>query len=187
MGRITGICRRGRCGGGAASVPRGKNQAAACRLSCRRYRKLSRDRNFNITAWRGGIDGLCHACNRTLNARPTGGGQHNNCDFAAHGVLLISEILVSRDQNGKAVLFGHLQQFTIFQIVPAKFKGRGDLMGCEVFAKRDRSTLVEKNAHLSRFERAGGVLKYCTDLRERDAREPGNKVRDLGPIFEVLE
>jgi len=56
-----------------------------------------------------------------------------------------------------------------------------------MLAKRDRGALVEENAHSSRFERAGGVLKHGTDLRERDAREPGNKVRDLGPVFEVLE
>ena len=31
------------------------------------------------------------------------------------------------------------------------------------------------------------MFKYRTDLRERDAREPGDKVRDLGPIFEILE
>lgn len=122
-----------------------------------------------------------------LDARPAGGGQHDNCDFATHEVLLISEILVSRDQNGKAVLFGLLQQFTVFQIVPAQLEGRGDLMGGEVFAKRDRSTLVEKNAHSSRFERAGGVLKYGADLLKRDAREPGDEVRDLSPVFEVLE
>jgi hypothetical protein len=50
-----------------------------------------------------------------------------------------------------------------------------------------RKPKSEKNTHSSRFERAGGVLKHGTDLRERDAGEPGNKVRDLGPIFEVLE
>ena len=60
-------------------------------------------------------------------------------------------------------------------------------MGGEVFAKRDRGTLVEKDTHLSRFERAGGVFKYGTDLNKCDAREPGNEVRDLGPVFEVLE
>lgn len=148
---------------------------------------LSRDNNFNITTWRGGIDGLCHVRCHALDARPTGCGQYNDCDFAAHEVLLISEILIGRDQNGKAVLFGLLQQFTIFQIVPTQIKDRGDLMGGEVFAKRDWGTLVEKNAHSSRFERAGGVFEHGTDLLERDARKPGNKVRDLRPVFEVLE
>ena len=105
----------------------------------------------SVTAWRGGINGLCHAFNLAFDARPTGCRQHNNCDLTTREVLLISEILVGRDQNGKAALFGLVQQFTVFQIVPAKLKGRRDLMGCEVLAKRDWSTLVEKNAHLSRF------------------------------------
>ena len=56
-------------------------------------------------------------------------------------------------------------------------------MGCEVLTKRDRGTLVDKHTHSSRFERAGGVLKRGTDLRERDTGEPGDKVRDLGPVF----
>ncbi len=60
-------------------------------------------------------------------------------------------------------------------------------MSGEVFTKRNRSALVEKNTHLSRFERAGRVLEYRAGLRERNARKPGNEVRDLGPVFEVLE
>ena len=60
-------------------------------------------------------------------------------------------------------------------------------MGGEVFTKGNRSALVEKDAHSSRFERAGGVLQHGTDLRACDTREPDNKVRDLRPVFEVLE
>lgn len=56
-----------------------------------------------------------------------------------------------------------------------------------MFAKRDWSALVKKDAHSSGFERAGSMLEHGTDLRERDAREPGNKVRDLSTVFEVLE
>ena len=97
---------------------------------------MLRNRNLNITTWRGGINDLCHAFSLALDARPTGCSQHNNRDFAALEVLLILEILVSRDQNGKAVRFGLLQQFTVFQIVPAKLKGRDNLMGGEVLAKR---------------------------------------------------
>jgi hypothetical protein len=50
------------------------------------------------------------------------------------------------------------------------------LMGWKVLAKRDWSTLVEQNAHLRRFERAGGMLKHGADLIERDARKPDKKV-----------
>lgn len=113
--------------------------------------ELSRDRNLDITAWRGGINGLCHAFNLAFDARPTGCGQHNDCDLATREVLLISEILVGRNQNGKAAFFGLLQQVAVFQIVPTKLEGCRDLMGCEVLAKRDWSPLVEKNAHLRRF------------------------------------
>lgn len=60
-------------------------------------------------------------------------------------------------------------------------------MGGEVFAKRDRRALVEKDAHSGRFERAGGVLKHGADLFKRDARKPGNKVGNLSPVFEILE
>jgi len=148
---------------------------------------LSRDRNFNITAWRDGIYGIRHDFHCAFDARPAGGGQHDNGDFATREILLISEILIGRDQNGKAVLFGLLQQLAVFQIIPAQIKDCGDLMGGEVFTKGNRSALVEKDAHSSCFERAGGVLQHGTDLRERNAREPGNKVRDLGPVFEVLE
>lgn len=49
-------------------------------------------------------------------------------------------------------------------------------MGGEVLAKRDGNTLVEKNTHLRRFERAGRVLKHGADLRKRDAGKPANKV-----------
>ena len=47
--------------------------------------------------------------------------------------------------------------------------------------------MVEKNTHLSRFERTGRVLEHRANLRERDARKPANEVRDLGPVFEILE
>lgn len=47
--------------------------------------------------------------------------------------------------------------------------------------------MVEKNAHSSRFEGTGGVLKYGTDLFNCHAREPGDKVRDLGSVFKILE
>ncbi len=60
-------------------------------------------------------------------------------------------------------------------------------MAGEVFTKRNRNALVEKNAHSGRFERAGRVFEYCTDLIERDARKPSDEVRDLGPVFEILE
>ncbi len=60
-------------------------------------------------------------------------------------------------------------------------------MAGKVFTKRYRRALVEKDAHSSRFERSGRVLKHRPDLRERDARKPGNEVRDLGPVFEILE
>jgi hypothetical protein len=86
------------------------------------------------------------------------------------------EVLVGRDQNGKTILFGLLQQLTVFQIIPTQLKGRRDLMGWKVLAKRDWSTLVEQNAHLRRFERAGGMLKHGADLIERDARKPDKKV-----------
>lgn len=140
--------------------------------SCQR----SRNGNFNITAWRGGIDGFSHTCHRSFHARPTGGGQYDDGDFSTCKVLLISKILVGGDQNRKAVLFGLLQQLTIFQMVPAQLEGRSDLVGGEVFTKRNRRALVEKNAHSSRFEGTGGVLKYGTDLFNCHAREPGNEV-----------
>jgi hypothetical protein len=60
-------------------------------------------------------------------------------------------------------------------------------MGGEVFTKRNRRALVEENAHSSRFEGTGGVLEHGTNLLKRDARKPGDKVRDLGPVFEILE
>jgi len=49
-------------------------------------------------------------------------------------------------------------------------------MGDKVLAKGDWSTLVEKNAHLCGFERAGCVFKHCADLLERDTGKPHNKV-----------
>lgn len=113
---------------------------------------------------------------RSLNARPAGSRQHDHRDLTTREVLLISQILVGRDQNRKAALFGFLQQFTVFQIVPTKLKGRRDLMDRKVLAKWDWSTLVEKNTHLRRFEGAGGVLKHGADLRERHARKPVDKV-----------
>lgn len=57
----------------------------------------------------------------------------------------------------------------------------------EVFTKRNRCALVEKDAHSSRFKRSDRVLKHRAGLRERDARKTGNKVRDFCPVFEILE
>ena len=65
-----------------------------------------RDRNLNIATWCGSINGLRYAFNRALDAGPAGCGQHNYGDLSAREILLISKILVGRDQNGKAVLFG---------------------------------------------------------------------------------
>ncbi|MBX3318337.1 MAG: hypothetical protein KF890_00510 [Nitrospira sp.] len=86
------------------------------------------------------------------------------------------KILVGCDQHGESALFGFLQQFTISEIAPTKLKGRRNVMGGKVLAKWDWSTLVEKDTHLRRFERVGGVLKHGADLRERHARKPVNKV-----------
>lgn len=126
-------------------------EASGAHIDLTQILELSRDRNLDITARRGGIDGLCHAFNLVFDARPAGCGQHNNGDCATCEVLLVAEILVGRNQNRKAAFLGLLQQVAIFQIVPTKLEGRRDLMRCEVLAKRDWSPLVEKNAHLRCF------------------------------------
>ena len=60
-------------------------------------------------------------------------------------------------------------------------------MGGEMLAKRNRSALVKKNVHSGRFERTGSVFKHGADLFKRHAREPGDKVQDLGSVFKILE
>ena len=114
-------------------------------------RYLSGNWDFRITPGHGGIHGLGHAFNNTLDTRPTGGGQHHNGNFAARKILLITEILVGRNQHGKTGRLGLLQQITVSQCAPAKLEGRNNLMVGEVLANRDRSALVEKDAHLRRF------------------------------------
>lgn len=138
--------------------------------------RLSRDRHLDIAAWRGGINRLCHTFHCSFDARPTGGRQHHNGDRATREVLLISEILVGCDQNGKTAFFRFVQQLTVFQMIPTQLKGRRHVMGGKVLAKRNGSPLVEEHAHLRRFERAGGVLKHGADLRERDTGKPDNEV-----------
>ena len=92
-------------------------------------RQLSWDWKFNIAAWRHSYQGLYHRADRRLDTRPAGCAQHNNGDLSTRKVLLIPEILVGRNQNIKAALFGLLQQLAIFQMAPPEFVGGRDLMG----------------------------------------------------------
>jgi len=55
-------------------------------------------------------------------------------------------------------------------------------------AQRDRCALVEKYPHLGRGQGAPGrMLEHGADLLMGNAREPIQKLRDLGAVFEVLK
>ncbi len=82
------------------------------------------DTHFFETPRQSGIDGLFDCRNSLLNARPTGGRQHDDGDSQPTEVLLIAEVLVGGDKNLKALLLCRCQQLAVCQRTPTPLKGR---------------------------------------------------------------
>ena len=58
---------------------------------------------FIQTAGQHGLDSLVDSGGSHSNTRPTCGGQHENSDSSFGKVLLIVQVLISRDKNFKAL------------------------------------------------------------------------------------
>jgi hypothetical protein len=122
-----------------------------------------------------------------FDAEPACRANDNNRDPARREVLLLSQVLVGGNKNFEAGGLSFLQQFAVRQRAPLKLGCRADLMLRMISAQRRRCTLIEQNAHSHRFQRAGRMLENKPGLFLRDAGKPGEKIRQLRSVFQILE
>lgn len=126
--------------------------------------------------------------NRAVDTRPARGHQHNDGNTACREVLLISEIRISRDQQGEAFSFSRIEQTAILELCPTTLVRGDNLMLRQESTQRYRGTLIEQNTHLRRCKRTPRrVLQHCADLFNGDTWEPFDKLRYQRTVFEVLE
>jgi hypothetical protein len=124
------------------------------------------------------------------NLRPTGGPENHDRDLASGEILLITKILVRRDQDLKPHRFGHLDELSILQLAPPTFERRFDDVPVEGAAEGGRCPLIEEE-----FQTASGrnrqalacVLQNGINLSSSDSGEPLQKVDDGGAALEILE
>ena len=60
---------------------------------------------FIQTAGQHGPDSLVDCCGSHSNTMPTCGGQHDNSDSSCGKVLLVMQVLISRDKNVNPLFF----------------------------------------------------------------------------------
>ena len=65
--------------------------------------------NLNVTIGLNSPDGLNEGGERSLNAWPAGGAEHNDGDVAIGQIMLVFEVLVSSNENLEALTFSLLQ------------------------------------------------------------------------------
>ena len=97
--------------------------------------------NLNVAVRIDATDCLNHIEQHLLNARPTGGTQNDDCNFAVRKILQVFEVLIGRHQDIEALTLCLLQQLAVAESAPTQFVDGGNLMRAEMVAQRDRRTL----------------------------------------------
>lgn len=133
------------------------------------------------------IEGLGDGANMLFDADPTRRANNDDRNPAPGQVLLVSQILVGRDQHIESGALGLIEEFAICQRAPGKLQSGADLMIREISAQWRGRALVEQKPHSRGFQRVRSVLEYEPGLLARDSGKPGKKFRELCPILQILE
>jgi hypothetical protein len=125
-----------------------------------------------------------------LDFRPVGGWQNKDGQLSASEVLLVTEVLVSCQEQVKLRL-SRSQQITIGQGRPPQFIGGRNSVSGKVSPQRDRSSLIKEDSHLpggsSSDQALLSVMKHRFYLIEANARKPSEKVLNAGPALKVFK
>jgi hypothetical protein len=98
------------------------------------------------------------------------------------------EIQVRGYKDIEAFCLRYTKQFTISEGRPASFICRLHVMSRQRIAQRDGRTLVKKDAHSSRRQRAlRGVVEHLPSLLRRDPWKPIHELGNIRSVFQVLE
>ena len=146
--------------------------------------------NLDLKVGSGGsdFDRINDRRNDTAYARPACGKQADNGDAPNTKVLLIPKARVGRDKDFEAVLFSGVQQLTVLQRRPAALVSRRHFVVEQRLAQRDRSTLIEENAHSGGCQcTACRVFEDRANLVERDARKQREKLAHRNAILEIFK
>ena len=92
-----------------------------------------RDFNFSIAARQGVIYCCNHAFNIRPKRRPLRSANNHDGNSSAFEVLLVAHVFVRGYKNLEPRFFSDVQQFTIFERVPALLRGCPDIV---TFKKR---------------------------------------------------
>ncbi len=148
---------------------------------------FSGDCDFNVRARLDCINLRNNYREMTLDTRPTRGQQDDYRQLSIRQALLVAKVLVSCHQRVETRSLGLTQQLAVLQLAPTQFVGGSDVMFSEMCPQRDRRALVKEDTHLRNLQRVGSVLQDHTRLFNGDARKPAHEIRELSPIFEILE
>ena len=146
------------------------------------------DTDFNVRAWRCGVDCRQDRPQIGSNSGPVGRKDHDDGHLATGQVLLILEVLVSANENIEPNLLHCGDERAILELRPSAFVGGFDIVPGQELPKRARCALIEKDLHLRR--RQGTLrcmLQHSANLLRRDALEPLDEVIDRGAAFQVFE
>jgi hypothetical protein len=66
---------------------------------------------------------------------------------SANEILLVTDVFVGAQQNVVAAIFGPLDEFAVFQLVPANLPGEGNFVANQAARNRLRSAIIEQNLH----------------------------------------
>ena len=122
-----------------------------------------------------------------LNARPARGQQDDDRQLSIGQALLVAKILIGGHQHVETRSLSLTQQLSVLELTPTQFVGGSNVMFSDVCPQRDRRALIKEDTHLRNLQGVGGVLQDYTRLFNSDARKPAYEIRQLRPVFEVLE
>jgi len=102
-------------------------------------------RNFNpaLTAWYRSIHCIHHERNAIPKLWPLLLTEHDDRNLPARQILLISDVLVGRQEHVKTSRFCGTQQFPILKWLPTFLRGCANFMRLKVKADGNRHRLIE--------------------------------------------
>jgi hypothetical protein len=148
---------------------------------------FSGDCDFNVCTRLDRINLCDYHGEMALNARPARRQQNDDRQLSIREALLITQILIGCHQRVETRGLGLTQQLTVLELTPPQFVGGSNVMFSKVCAQRDGRALVKEDAHLRNLQGLGGAFQNHTGLLGRDAWKPPHEIRQLRPVFKVLE
>src|SRR5271170_3138498 len=111
--------------------------------------------HFRIAARSGSIDSSHDPFNVAAQSWPLLIADHYKRDFPAFQVLLVTHILVSRQQKVETCGLSSRYQLAVSKPVPSTFNGFNNDVALEGITKRGRGTVIEEYEHRLRGRAVG--------------------------------